>query len=74
MRQEAVMAAFQLLESGDPDEELVGIMAMQRMLAEDVEEEYEDAVLMAAALAAQGSREPVPYLPYVCTVCPVQGC
>lgn len=60
------MAAVELMESGDPDEEMIGIIAVQRMMAEDVEEEYADAVLMAAAVAGQDSREPVPYLPYVC--------
>ena len=54
MRREALMAAIELMESADPDEEMVGIMAaMQRTMAEDVEKEHEDAVLMAAAVAGQ---------------------
>ena len=64
MDEAALVLAMELLDSGDEDEELIGIMALQRYLAD--EDDVEMALLVAAAVSDR-PRTPEPYILYVWT-------
>jgi hypothetical protein len=61
MHEQALMAAVELTDSDDPDAEIIGIMALQRMLTGD-EDEEEELVLLLAARASGSDSVPAPYL------------
>jgi len=60
----ALVLAMELLDSGDEDEELIGIMALQRYLAD---EEDEEMALVVAAAVSDRPHTPEPYILYVWT-------
>jgi hypothetical protein len=60
--QAAIMMAIELIESGNPDDEAVGLMALGRIIADD---DDEDVLLLLVAAGPNDERLPVPYLLYV---------
>ncbi len=62
MDEQAMMLAVELLDSNDPDEEIIGIMVLQRMLTGGEEKEDEELLLLLAACDPNSQSLPAPYL------------
>lgn len=69
MDEQAMMAAIELLDSEDPDDEVIGIMVLMRIVAGGDEEEDEELLLLLAACDSNADRLPAPYLLIVSGTC-----
>jgi hypothetical protein len=76
MTEAALMVGMELMDSGDPDDEVIGIMLINRVLAGDDDEDDEEMALLLAAAASHTARPLDPYLVYVrdgCRCPPLAG-